>query len=159
MALRNAISSRPAAIIRGFDPRIRLAAIAFDRQLSPSDVEDFLRRPQRPGIPRRAMTRLWKPSSDSPSRITGNRQPISNSWQRFQDIRVCTGGTLLERRNSRNRKFMLNCAEAVEDKSSLWKEKEKPGRIMTTSDFLCQNDGRDRSRPILLSSFYFLPSP
>ncbi|HXZ32789.1 MAG TPA: hypothetical protein VEH30_10945, partial [Terriglobales bacterium] len=71
-----------------------------DRRLSPSIGEDFLRRPQRPGIPQRAMTRFWKPSGSSPSRTAGNRQPFSNSWQRFQDIHVGAGGTLLEAADS-----------------------------------------------------------
>jgi len=71
------------------------------------------------------MTRFWKPSGDSPSRTAGNRQPFSNSWQRFQDIHVCDGGTLLERANRRKKRFQFNCAEAVEDEISLWKEKEK----------------------------------
>jgi len=71
------------------------------------------------------MTRFWKPSGDSPSRTAGNRQPFSNSWKRFQDIHVCDGGTLLERANRRKKRLQFNCAEAVEDEISLWKEKEK----------------------------------
>jgi len=78
-----------------------------------------------PRIPQRAMTRFWKPSGDSPSRTASNRQPFSNSWPRFQDIHVCDGGTLLECTNPRNKRFQFCCAEAVEDESSLWKEKEK----------------------------------
>ena len=38
---------------------------------------------------------------------------------------ICTGGTLLESQNVRNRNFMPSCAQAVEDKYSLWKAQEK----------------------------------
>jgi hypothetical protein len=75
------------------------------------------------------MTRLWKPSGGSPSRTTGNRQPLGNSWQCFQDIHVCTCGNLLEWANARNKKFVVCCEEAVEDESSLWKGKEKTEQI------------------------------
>jgi hypothetical protein len=71
------------------------------------------------------MTRFWKPSGDSPSRTASNRKSFSNSWQRFQDIHVCDGGTLLEEANRRKERFQFYCAETVEDESSLWKGKEK----------------------------------
>jgi hypothetical protein len=40
--------------------------------------------------------------------------------------------TLLDVRNSGNRKCGLGCAEAVEDEYSLWKEEEKTGKFPAT---------------------------
>jgi hypothetical protein len=42
---------------------------------------------------------------------------------------VCTGDTLLELRNVRNRKFRPGCAQAVQDRYSLWKALEKRKEI------------------------------
>jgi hypothetical protein len=71
------------------------------------------------------MTRFGKPSSGSPSRTTGNHSLFCNSWQRFQDIpRMHWGVTLPASVETRNKKFMLSCAEPVEDETSLWKAKE-----------------------------------
>jgi hypothetical protein len=42
---------------------------------------------------------------------------------------ICTGGTLLESQNVRNRNFMRSCAQTVEDKHSLWKAQEKKKEI------------------------------
>ena len=117
----------PGGVFCGFSPQNMLAAL-----LRPA-AQPFLRRTfeeaATPRIRQRAMTRFRKPSGDSPSRTTGNRQPFSNSWQGFQDIHVCDGGTLLECGNRRNKRFYFSCAETVEDESSLWKDKEKSEQI------------------------------
>jgi len=41
--------------------------------------------------------------------------------------------TLREYQINRNRKLMLACAETVEDRTSLWKEKEKAVKIPVES--------------------------
>src|ERR1700731_2732001 len=48
---------------------------------------------------------------------------------RLNASHVCTVSTLREYRINRNRKLMLACAETVEDRTSLWKEKEKAVKI------------------------------
>jgi hypothetical protein len=40
--------------------------------------------------------------------------------------------TLLDYANERNEKTMFSCAKTVEDGTSLWKEKEKAEKILTT---------------------------
>jgi hypothetical protein len=49
-------------------------------------------------------------------------------WQSDSAIKtphICAGDTLLQRPNCRNRKSMVACAQAVEDRTSLWKLQEK----------------------------------
>src|ERR1700694_2107563 len=43
---------------------------------------------------------------------------------------VCTGGTVLQEQNYRNRKLMPGCAQTVEDRNSLWKAPEKRKEIL-----------------------------
>jgi len=84
---------------------------------------DHLRRPQRPGTGTRK-ARFWKPSC----RFTlENRQvppALPQSRQRFRTSHACTDDTVKQSRLPCNGKLAPSCAEAVEDRNSLWKEKE-----------------------------------
>jgi len=44
---------------------------------------------------------------------------------RLNATHACTMSTLREGQINRNEKLMLSCAEAVEDRTSLWKAEEK----------------------------------
>jgi hypothetical protein len=65
--------------------------------------------------------------------IHPRESPVTTSFvsvaSRFNASHVCTGVTLSESRINRNRKLTLSCAETVEDETSLWKGKEKTGKI------------------------------
>src|ERR1700690_1814058 len=79
------------------------------------------------------MTRVWKPSSSSPSRTAGNASFPAIPSSALKTSHVCTGGTVLQEQPDRNRKFMLGCAQTVEDGTSLWKPQEKRKRILCTN--------------------------
>jgi hypothetical protein len=51
--------------------------------------------------------------------------PSGNNLDKRSTSHACTCGTLLETSLSCNKKLLQGCAEAVDDGSSLWKDKEK----------------------------------
>lgn len=46
--------------------------------------------------------------------------------QRFRTAHACTGSTLRQGLNDGNKELQSGCAEAVDERDSLWKGKEKP---------------------------------
>ena len=92
-------------------------------RLSPSTKEDFPRRPQRLSIPDRYDAYSGNLPAVHPREPPETPTlPQSNSAPKTSH--VCTGGTVLQEQNRRNRKSILTCAQTVEDGSSLWKPQE-----------------------------------
>jgi hypothetical protein len=82
--------------------------------------EDFLRRPQCPGVPERE-TRHRRASGRSPSRTTGRRQPCRDAPAKGSGHFTCVLETLPEPPAGRNRKLRPGCAETVHGRDLLWK--------------------------------------
>jgi hypothetical protein len=101
----------------------------FDWRLSPSGEEDRMRRPQRPGIPQRAMTRLGNPPAIHPREPPATVSLSAIRGNAFKTSTRALADTLLELESAGNRNFVCACAEAVEHESSLWKRKEKEETI------------------------------
>src|SRR5579864_7537483 len=72
---------------------------------------------------------------EAAKRSSRNRIPGGTLVSRYalKTSHVCTGDTFVEEENVRNRKVISDCAQTVEDRSSLWKVAEKPPRFTTES--------------------------
>ena len=91
---------------------------------SPAVRKDYLRRPQRLSFPEHAEAHLLKnPPAGPPSRTVGYRRSAAVA-SRLNASHACTASTLREYGIDRNEKLMFCCAEAVDDETSLWKQKE-----------------------------------
>ena len=88
-------------------------------------------------LPMRGTLRGGRHAKVSPTRITHVQKLLPSIHPReppeapallqsvaFKTSHVCTGDTLLEERNRRNRKSMSGCEQTVEDRISLWKPQE-----------------------------------
>lgn len=82
-----------------------------------------------PGQPARTRARFRFSPGNSPSRIA-SLPPASpqSSLASVENCHVFAEPTLVRNVAGRNRKIFPACAEAVEDKTSLWKTEENCGR-------------------------------
>jgi hypothetical protein len=108
----------------------RPAGIAVAGGSVPFCEEDSLRRPQRPGV------------RNAPEHVLGTSRQFTLENRRVPPAllqspsRLCRHltcalfSTVLECENDRNKKSVLCCEEAVEDRDSLWKAKEKTRKIL-----------------------------
>ena len=97
-------------------------------RFSSSDAWDSTRKPQRQVIPNAHHASLKLLPAIHPREPP--EAPALLQSVAFKTSHVCTGDTLLEERNRRNRKSMPGCEQTVEDETSLWKAPEKRKRII-----------------------------
>lgn len=82
------------------------------------------RRPQRPWF-LNAQCASLKPSGNLSRRSNAGIATLSANSAAFRTSHACRESTLRQSRFSRNGKIEFACAETVEDKTSLWKAKQK----------------------------------
>src|SRR5579862_4737590 len=97
-------------------------------RFSSSDAWDSTRRSRRQVIPNAHHASLKLLPSIHPRELT--EAPALLQSVAFKTSHVCTGDTVLEDLNRRNRKSMTACAQTVEDRISLWKPKENCGVLL-----------------------------
>jgi len=91
--------------------------------------EDFLRRPQRPGI-HYASNAFWETLRQFT--LENRRKPLvcHNAFGRaLRTSHASNANTLREVGSVRKKKLTRHCAEAVQDGNFLWKAQEKRGKI------------------------------
>jgi hypothetical protein len=123
-------SSAGSAIRRTVVRESRPAGIAVAGGSVPFCEEDSVRRPQRPGV-RNAPEHVFGTSQQFT--LENRRVPpalLQSPSSLCRHLTFALLSTVLECEDDRNKKSALCCEEAVQDRDSLWKAKEKTSEIL-----------------------------